>query len=449
MASRILHLAAAEEIMKRININDKNRFRLGCILPDASNSKIPKSDSHLKVFVCGNSKKTYDLDRFITLFKDEINKNGLYTGYYLHLIQDLIFRELVYDKYKWNPAILENVRRLHNDYHIINLYVIKKYGVPNNIQMFKKAAEDLRNEKLYSFYPFEVEGFLCDMENDFCDIGKEDIYFFTKAMADEFVTGAADACIQELRALENGRHYIESYEHAWCNKSPLSLLKTTQNTRDLGGYKTKEGKLTKKESILRSDIQNYPNKEDFEYLKTRGITTIIDMRCRKEINRKPSGFAGKEGFIYLNFQIEQGSGVPESAEAVPKSYMSIASDKAMTDVFKCIANAASGVMFNCTAGKDRTGVVSAILLCHVGASDKDIVENYVLTKEYGRERLELIHRNFPELDMNIVTPCEMFIEEFLRMFREKYGDTEKYFNEIGLNDKEIRLIREKLVQEDK
>lgn len=68
MASRILHLAVAEKIMKQIPVNDKNRFRLGCILPDAYNPEVPKSDSHLKVFVCGNSKKTYDLDKFISLF---------------------------------------------------------------------------------------------------------------------------------------------------------------------------------------------------------------------------------------------------------------------------------------------------------------------------------------------------------------------------------------------
>lgn len=429
MASRILHLAVAEKIMEQINIKDKNRLRLGCILPDACNSR---ADSHLKIFVCGNSKKTYDLDKFITLFKNEMNKDELYIGYYLHLIQDLIFRELLYGKYKWNPTIIGNVQRLHNDYHLTNLYAIKKYGVSNDVHM----VNDLKKEKLFSLYPFEVESFLRDMGNDFYDNCDESIYFFTEAMVDEFVEKAADACIKELNALAEGRHYIEAYEHAWLYK-PFSLLRTTQNTRDLGGYRTKEGTLTKEGSILRSDIQNFPSEEDFEYLRTRGITTIIDMREQKAVDRKPSGFAGKEDFAYFHFQIEQGSGVPESAKAVPKSYMGIASAKAMPDVFKCIANAASGVMFNCTAGKDRTGVVSAILLCHAGVSDKDIIENYVLTKEYGKERLELVHKNFPELDMNIVTPCEMFMEEFLRMFREKYGDTEKYFKEMGLNDKEI------------
>lgn len=223
-----------------------------------------------------------------------------------------------------------------------------------------------------------------------------------------------------------------------------SLLNTTQNTRDLGGYKTKEGALTRYESILRSDVQNYPSEEDFEYLKSKNVTTIIDMRGQKDVDRKPSGFAGRSDFEYYNFQISEGSGVPESVEAVPVSYMNIVKAEAMPKVLKCIANAKTGVMFNCTAGKDRTGVVAAILLLHAGVSDEDIIENYVLTKEYGKERLELVHKNFPELDMNIVTPCEMFMEEFLRLFRAEYGDVNTYFRTIGLSEDEIKALRDRL-----
>ena len=49
---------------------------------------------------------------------------------------------------------------------------------------------------------------------------------------------------------------------------PASLLRTTQNTRDLGGYRTKEGTLTVEEKLVRSDVQCYPCEEDFEYLKS-------------------------------------------------------------------------------------------------------------------------------------------------------------------------------------
>ncbi len=226
-----------------------------------------------------------------------------------------------------------------------------------------------------------------------------------------------------------------------------SLLETTQNTRELGGYVIRDGLATKRNSLWRSDVQNYPREKDVALLKKRGITTILDLRGDKDLARKPSGFANVEGFTYINCPIIEGSGVPESVEKVPVSYLAIAQAEHMPKVFRTIANAESGVMFNCTAGKDRTGVVSAILLLHAGVSDADIIENYVLTKEYGRERLELVHKNFPEVDMNIVTPREWFMEEFLRLFREKFGTTESYFKGLGLSEDEIEKIRRKLVCE--
>lgn len=224
-----------------------------------------------------------------------------------------------------------------------------------------------------------------------------------------------------------------------------SLLETTQNTRELGGYVIKDGLATKRNSLWRSDVQNYPSTKDFELLKNRGITTILDLRGDKDLARKPSGFENAEGFTYVNCPIIEGSGVPESVEAVPVSYLIIAQAESMPKVFRTIADAESGVMFNCTAGKDRTGVVSAILLLHAGVYDGDIIENYVLTREYGRERLELVHKNFPEVDMNIITPKEWYMEEFLRLFREKFGTTENYFKSLGLEAEEIERIRKKLV----
>lgn len=224
-----------------------------------------------------------------------------------------------------------------------------------------------------------------------------------------------------------------------------SLLETTLNTRELGGYLAESGTLTREKVLIRSDVPTSPSEKDFKFLLDNGITTIIDLRGANDVERKPNGFANKEGFSYFNFQIDEGSGIPESVDEVPHSYMRIAAAKVIGEVFSCIANSDTGVMFNCTAGKDRTGVISAILLLHSGVSDKNIIENYVLTKEYSREMLESVRINCPEIDIRIVTPCEMYMEEFLRMFREKYVNTDGYFEAIGLSSEEIDKLRHKLV----
>ena len=193
-----------------------------------------------------------------------------------------------------------------------------------------------------------------------------------------------------------------------------SLLKSTQNTRDLGGYNTSDGDITKKFSLIRSDEQLNASKQDSSFLFAHKITTVIDLRTADDVLNKPN------------------------------SYLKIAVSPGMKNVFECIANAPNGVIFNCSAGKDRSGVVSAILLLHAGVADDDIVENYVLTKHYIRKKLDYLRKN-TDFNMNIVTPCEDYMRKFLKKFRDEFGNTEKYFTRLGLSQKDIIKIRAKLL----
>lgn len=228
--------------------------------------------------------------------------------------------------------------------------------------------------------------------------------------------------------------------------SPGSLLETTLNTRDLGGYQSElSGKHLKSWSILRSDVQNYPSDNDISLLKKHNILTVIDMRGEKDVLRKPSGFADREGFVYISIPIDEGSGIPESVDAVSESYMNIAQSKNMVQVFQAIASASHGVMINCTAGKDRTGVVCAVLLGLCGVSEDDIVRDYMLTKTYNKERFELIHKNFPEIDMRIVIPSERYMTDFLNQLKSKYGSFREYLIAIGTTADEIESIMAKLL----
>lgn len=227
---------------------------------------------------------------------------------------------------------------------------------------------------------------------------------------------------------------------------PKSLLETTLNTRDLGQYQSEiSGKRLRLWSILRSDVQNYPSDNDISLLKKQNILTIIDMRGKIDVLRKPNGFADKEGFAYINIPIEEGSGVPESVDVVSDSYMNIAESKNVAQVFKSIASASSGVMINCTAGKDRTGVVSAVLLGICGVSEADIVADYMLTKTYNKERFELILKNFPDIDINIVIPSEQYMVGFIDLLKAKYGSFRNYLIAIGVTRDEIESIAAKLL----
>lgn len=224
-----------------------------------------------------------------------------------------------------------------------------------------------------------------------------------------------------------------------------SLLETTMNTRDLGGYLCSDGRVTKKEVILRSDKQNYPSCKDVDYLLNHKITTIIDMRSEEDISESPSGFSNLDGFEYHNIPIIEGSNIPDSVEEVPYSYMKIAESPNIGKVFKAISEAPLGVMINCSAGKDRTGVVSAVLLLLCGVKTEDIISDYMKTKENIKKRFELLHERMPEIDMNIVIPRESFMYDFLCLFKEKWNDPKNYLRKIGLKENEINMIVGKLL----
>ena len=229
----------------------------------------------------------------------------------------------------------------------------------------------------------------------------------------------------------------------WHEKSK-SLLETTMNTRDLGGHICADGKKTLNFRFLRSDKQNYPSPRDVEFLMEKGITTIIDVREEEVVKNSPNGFAEKEGFHYMNFPIVEGGKVPESVEAVPGSYMMIAKSPSLKDIFTAMAASETGVMFNCSAGKDRTGVITAILLMLCGVPEDEIVEDYMLTKEYNRERFKMAAIHHPDLDLNIIIPRESYIKDFMRLFHEEFGSVEGYFKQIGVPEEVYESIRRKL-----
>ena len=233
-----------------------------------------------------------------------------------------------------------------------------------------------------------------------------------------------------------------------CNNmnNQNSLLETTLNTRDLGIYQSViSGRQLRPWQVLRSDVQNYPSDNDISLLRKYHILTIIDLRGRQEVERKPSGFVDQAGFLYINIPIDEGSGIPESTAAVSESYLKIAESPHMIRVFQAISSAPEGVMINCSAGKDRTGVVSAVLLGLCGVSDEDIIHDYMLTKTYNRERFELIHHNFPDIDMSIVIPSERYMKEFLVMLKSKYCSFKDYLIAIGITQEETASIVAKLL----
>ena len=225
-----------------------------------------------------------------------------------------------------------------------------------------------------------------------------------------------------------------------------SLLDSTYNTRDLGGYHSNItcGE-TKHNRLYRSDELLMPSEKDVSFLIEQGLTTIVDMRGLDVVQEKPTRIREIQDFCYYNIPIEEGSSIPSSCEEVSKGYLSIAESKNIVKVFKTIASAEKGVVFFCSAGKDRTGVISALILKLCGVSDDDIAKDYESSKGCTKSHLIKLQELYPDLDMRIVIPEKKYITEFFNLLNEKYETIENYFLKIGITLEYQEMIRSKIL----
>ena len=211
MASSIVHLAITNELTKKIVFSDPARLKFGAVVVDAGAGGNQYGNTHMKIFVEDGKKKTYDLDRYREMFGERMLTDDLYMGYYLHLVQDALYRHYVYDIHHWNPRIPGNVERLHKDYEILNQYVINKYGLTNDLIV----PDGFDDEDINQLGVFDTEQLLQNMNSFFSPVDEETLFFFTKEMSDEFIGQALEFCIREVKRVRNGEQGMNMLEYAW------------------------------------------------------------------------------------------------------------------------------------------------------------------------------------------------------------------------------------------
>lgn len=223
------------------------------------------------------------------------------------------------------------------------------------------------------------------------------------------------------------------------------LLSGTDNTRDLGGYPVPGG-ITAWGRTFRSDAPVQLTREDVETLRWAGATTHIDLRTLEEVERRPSALQNMPGFHYHHVDLcACMQMMPDSAEGVPVSYFEMTQQfEPMARIFRIIAATEGGLIFHCTAGKDRTGVVAAILLLAAGAAREEVLADYILTAAYMREPIRKFLETDPDLPAYIIIPKVDFIDGFLDRFLAVYGDARKYLKSIGIKEEEINSITQRL-----
>jgi protein-tyrosine phosphatase len=200
-------------------------------------------------------------------------------------------------------------------------------------------------------------------------------------------------------------------------------LEGLSNARDLGGFAFPGG-TTKYGSFIRSEVPNEITKSDIEFLIQYGVCMSIDFRGDVELERLPN-LLSKEAAIdfrhipTFNSQVARGAGISRDHPFVrwDELYIQMCDGNRdwVKNVFHAFAEARGAVMFNCTTGKDRTGIMTALLLGLAGVSHEDIIADYCVSEVYMRSRyLKLFNAMPPLMVSDSEKPDENLNDPFFR-----------------------------------
>lgn len=164
--------------------------------------------------------------------------------------------------------------------------------------------------------------------------------------------------------------------------------------------------------LVRSDAPLGLLADELTWLLEHDVTTVVDLRSQAEVEQSPSSLSRLREFDCRHIPISGGNAIPSSPDMVVKSYIGMV-DAQMASAVKAIESAPSGALWFCSAGKDRTGVVSAILLHRQGVSRRQIVDDYVASAENLMPQLRALAERRPEVSLEVVTPQSRYMERFL------------------------------------
>ena len=226
-----------------------------------------------------------------------------------------------------------------------------------------------------------------------------------------------------------------------------------RNARDLGGL-PHSGGVTRSGLLVRSDNVSYLTPDGVMAMWNFGVTHVIDLRSESEVAKFPSPFAGPEyGPEYLHRPLVDDALSPELAEVPSMSdrYLMMLERRqtGLGDVFKAVAQVDGPVVFHCYAGKDRTGLVAAMMLSLAGVHSDAIAADYAETDVHLADRYaEWLATTPPErLDAmrdELRCPPEWILGA-LDHLDHRWGGVEPYLLAGGVEPTEIDRLKEKLI----
>lgn len=245
---------------------------------------------------------------------------------------------------------------------------------------------------------------------------------------------------------------------------PLPLSEPV-NLRALAGFAI-DGGTMQPGLAIRTDDLSYVTEDVANDLVENGLTSVIDLRSALEVSVTGRGPLAQKPVSYHHIPLmvdvakaTQGQGTTDfSHEAMGRAYVAMAQDAApqLVMALNIIAYSPGTTAFHCTAGRDRTGVLAAMLLSILGASDQEIIDDYSLTghnmlaildrtqvvmaammKAFGFEGKTSQANKLAEGDMSVS------MKFMLDTLRERHGDVLATLRVAGLSDDTVARLRQR------
>ena len=247
-------------------------------------------------------------------------------------------------------------------------------------------------------------------------------------------------------------------QDATSSEPPRHLgLEGTYNLRDTGGYRTRDGRTTRWRTFLRSDsLHRLPHLAQTTLL-SYGVRTVVDLRRSDELHTAPNVFASSTEVAYHHVSLL--ADTPPERQVAPRplqdAYRLILDHRQAQLHQALVTLAAPGglpAVVHCTAGKDRTGLIVALVLGLAGVPAATIVEDYALSAQYlvgpylEEARQRAVQNGIPWewFEPQVICP-PAFMQVTLQYLDERYGGIAAYVRGLGLSQEQCERLRHTLL----
>ena len=234
------------------------------------------------------------------------------------------------------------------------------------------------------------------------------------------------------------------------------------NFRDLGGYRTSDERTTRWGHLYRSDALHDLSEIDLSLFRRLGIVTVVDLRNESEVERTGRGLLSSETVRFINAPVLGETEVSASREGEPLApdylatrylqYLEVGGRALVQALEEMTDSEKYPLVFNCFFGKDRTGVLSALVLGCLGVSAHDIVRDYSLTASripliLDKLRVDPLYRETIErTDPLVLAARAETMSQFLEELDVRYGGARAWAQSAGLDGDKLKCLSDALLE---